>query len=230
MESKYYSIEIYQPRTDELLYKQNQIKSLKKVCDIIDNVLSRDLSLDGYAILKKLSERSGNTKSNMISPIMLHRILNGKASQFWSFLKVKTEEQGAKINYYDKEDKYLQDLCETYSNKIKYIGKDNIEEINTEDDIDLCEKETISDCESNDNDYNESNENNENNKSINENENNNELSVKQIHLEKYKGMTLDSIRNTDIYKMLKEKKIVNTKTSKKKLLEIFKDTLIETPI
>jgi len=40
MESKYYSIEIYQPRTEELLYKQNQIKSLKKVCNIIDNVLS----------------------------------------------------------------------------------------------------------------------------------------------------------------------------------------------
>ena len=43
-------------------------------------------------------------------------------------------------------------------------------------------------------------------------------------------MTLDSIRDTDIYKMLKEKKIVNTKTSKKKLLQIFENTLIDTPI
>ena len=228
MESKYYSIEIYQPRTEELLYKQNQIKSLKKVCVIIDNVLSRDLSLDGYAILKKLSERSGNTKSNMISPIMLHRILNGKASQFWNFIKVRTEEENTKSIYYDKEDEYLKELCDTYSNKIKYIGTNKIEEVNTEEEIDLCEKETISDCESNDNDYNESIENNENNESINEN--NNELSIKQIHLEKYKHMTLDSIRDTDIYKMLKEKKIVNTKTSKKKLLQIFENTLIDTPI
>jgi len=228
MESKYYSIEIYQPRTEELLYKQNQIKSLKKVCVIIDNVLSRDLSLDGYAILKKLSERSGNTKSNMISPIMLHRILNGKASQFWNFIKVRTEEENTKSIYYDKEDEYLKELCDTYSNKIKYIGTNKIEEVNTEEEVDMCEKETISDCESNDNDYNESIENNENNESINEN--NNELSIKQIHLEKYKHMTLDSIRDTDIYKMLKEKKIVNTKTSKKKLLQIFENTLIDTPI
>jgi hypothetical protein len=228
MESKYYSIEIYQPRTEELLYKQNQIKSLKKVCNIIDNVLSRDLSLDGYAILKKLSERSGNSKNNMISPIMLHRILNGKASQFWSFIKVKTEEENTKSIYYDKEDEYLKELCDTYSNKIKYIGTNKIEEVNTEEEVDMCEKETISDCESNDNDYNESIENNENNESINEN--NNELSIKQIHLEKYKHMTLDSIRDTDIYKMLKEKKIVNTKTSKKKLLQIFENTLIDTPI
>ena len=222
MESKYYAVEIYHPRTLELLYKQNQITSLKKVCNIIDKILSRDLHLDAYSILKSLSERSGNTKSNMISPIMLHRILNGKSSKFWNFIKVKTEQENTKLNYYDKEDEYLQELCKSYPTKIKYLGTECIvEETTLSQEEELLDKGTISDEEFNNVDFTE----NENEKYFNKNLEIEVLPSNSTELEKYKTMTLEGLRQTTIYKNLKEQKKINVKTTKKKLLEMFSELI-----
>tara|TARA_R100001463_G_scaffold74083_1_gene128033 strand:- start:992 stop:1663 length:672 start_codon:yes stop_codon:yes gene_type:complete len=223
MESKSYAVEIFHPRTLELLYKQNQITSLKKVCNIIDKILSRDLHLDAYSILKSLSERSGNTKSNMISPIMLHRILNGKSSKFWNFIKIKTEEKNTKLNYYDKEDEYLQELCKSYPTKIKYLGTECIVEETTlsQEEEDLLDKGTISDEDINNVDFTE----NENEKYFNKNLEIEVLPSNNTELEKYKTMTLEGLRQTTIYKNLKEQKKINVKTTKKKLLEMFSELI-----